>query len=54
MLSAEPSILLLLLEAGPDGKDSSLNGTPLEMPSVLNGVGDPMVVSLPSLDDRVV
>ena len=54
MMSAEPSIPLLLLEAVMDGKNSSANGTPLETPSVVNGVGDPMVVSLLSLDDRVV
>ena len=53
MISAEPSILLLLVEAATDGKDSSVNGTPSETPSVVNGLGDPMVVSLPSLDGRV-
>ena len=51
-MSAEPSIPLLL-EAVTDGKDSSVNGTSLETPSVVNGVGDSMVVSLPSLDDMV-
>ena len=54
MMSAELSIPLLLLEAATDGKDSSVNGTPSETPSVVNGLGDPMVASLPFLDDRVV
>ena len=54
MMSAEPWVLLLLIEASTDSKDSSVNDTPSETPSVMNGVGDPMVVSLPTLDDRVV
>ena len=54
MMSAQPSIPLLLLEAATDGKDSSVDGTPSETLSMVNGLGYPMVVSLPSLDDRVV
>ena len=54
MIASEPSIPLLLLEAAMDGKDASINGTPSETPSVVTGLGDPMVVSLPSLDDRIV
>ena len=52
MMSAQPS-MTFFLEATIDDNDSSTNGTLLETPSVVNGVGESMVVLLPSLDAMV-
>ena len=56
MMAVEP-LILLLLEAATDGKDSSINGingTPSETPSVVNGVGNTMVILPLSLDDWMI
>ena len=52
MISTKP-LVTLLLEAAIDDNALSTNGTPFETPSVVNGVGESMVVLLPSLNTMV-
>ena len=52
MISAK-LLIALLLEATIDDNDSSTNNITLETPSVVNGVGEYMVVSPSSLDAMV-